>query len=390
VSNEALSRSGDETTGRRGQVLSLLRDHGPLTRTELARRAGLSATTMTRVVSQLIGDGSVEEGATVSRSGTGRPGTNVSIVPGAYRVIGIQIGVGFVRGGVVDVMGRCSTTIGFDYRTGSDAAGVLGSVVEAVATLSERAGVPRDRLLGIGVAVPGPVDQERRRLLMPINLPWRDVAVADRLEPASGLPTLVEHNVRSMALAEARFGAARDAHSVAFVYLRTGIGAGLVIAGQGFQGGVHGAIELGHLRVVDGGAPCVCGGRGCLETVVSERALRATLGRLGLDDDGREPLAALIGVSARRPDVAAELDRIVGHLAAGLAALVNLLTPEVIVLGGAFSTVPDAFIRRLADGTREATFPTIRPSVTLRRSSLGMDGGVNGAATTALDHFFYA
>lgn len=129
---------------------------------------------------------------------------------------------------------------------------------------------------------------------MPMNLDWRDVPVADLLEERLGLPVVVEHTVRAMALAEARAGLGRGLGSVAFVYLRTGLGAGLVVA-----------------------------------------------------------------------------------------------APELILLGGAFAHVPDSLVDRLADETRDAVFPLVRPAVRIQRSSLPQDAGVDGAATVALDHFFY-
>ena len=224
---------------------------------------------------------------------------------------------------------------------------------------------------------------------MPINLDWRDVPVADTLEPLLGLPVVVDHNVRSMALAECRFGVTRGVGSVAFVYLRTGLGAGLVVQGQPFSGGFHGAIELGHLQVVDNGADCVCGGQGCIETVIAEKALRETAESLGLSVDGDNPLTAIWNAAATDEKARAALDNIVSTLAHGLAAIVNLLNPEVILLGGALAAVPPAFFERVTSTTNRGVFPLLRPSVRIEPSSLGMDAGVLGGATAALDRFFY-
>lgn len=390
MSNEATPRGGDKTGGVRCQVLSVLRDEGRLTRIELSRRTGLSPTTITRVVAQLLQDGCVAEGDTAARRGTGRPGTQVAVVPDAFGVLGVHLGVGTVRLGLVDVGGRDHGREGFDHDPHEDAETVLRRVAANLSAMRARrvAGVP-GRLLGVGVAVPGPVDDAGRRLLMAMNLDWRDVPVADLLEERLSLPVVVEHNVRAMALAEARSGLGRGLGSVAFVYLRTGLGAGLVVAGRGFQGGVRGAVELGHLRVVDNGAPCVCGGHGCLETVVSDRALRRALADLGVDPVRVEPLLALVTAAETSAPAAAALDQVVTHLATGLAALMNLLRPESILLGGAFAQVPDSFVDRLADETREAVFPVIRPAVRIQRSGLPTDPGVDGAATVALDRFFY-
>jgi len=382
-------RGSDEVTTPRRQVLTALRDLGPQTRIELARQTGLSPTTMTRVVAQLIDDKCIAEGETVSRRGTGRPGTEISIVADSYFVVGVQIGIGFVRLGISDLLGNCAHIDGFSYQSGTPAGDVLAQVGHQVVNLCRSAGIPNSQLLGVGVAVPGPVDQQQRRLLYPINLDWRDVPVADLLEPIVGVPVVVEHNVRAMALAETRFGLGKEADSVAFVYLRTGIGAGLVVDGQAFLGGVHGAIELGHLRVVDGGARCVCGSTGCLETLFSEDALRRRLERHGIDPGNQQPFAVMLEAAKTNTDLHDEVTLLTNHLATGLSALINLLTPEIMVLGGALSLASDEFVENLAMVTRDAVFPVIRPTVNLRRASLGMDAGVNGGATVALDRFFY-
>ncbi|GAA1018745.1 sugar kinase [Acrocarpospora pleiomorpha] len=379
-----------EDSGRKGQVLRLLQEDPGLTRTEVARRLGLSATTMTRVVGQLLEEGCVTETRKVSRIGTGRPGTELAIEPMAYYVIGVHVGVGTVRLGVVDLVGTIRKSVGFEFDPDLDADAVLNMIAGAVPALLAGADLDRARLLGVGVAVPGPVDGDHRKLLLPINLAWRDVPIADRLESVLRVPVIVEHNVRSMALAEARFGAGQGVNSVAFIYVRMGVGAGLVVQGQAFQGGMHGAIELGHSRVVEGGEKCICGGVGCLETVLSERALRHALAALGRPTDPRNPLESLLEIAAADPAAAAQTELITKHLATGLSFLVNMLNPELILLGGFLGAAPDTFLERLTEATREAVFPVIRDSVHLQRSCLGLDAGVNGGAAIALDQLFYS
>lgn len=368
-------------------MLCLLRDEGPLPRIELARRTGLSATTITRAVNQLIDDQVVVEGGSISPSRLGRPATELAIRPDAYVVVGVQIGVGFVQLGLIDVLGRTLSGSSFGYPLDQPAEEVLRRTAEEISALIETSAVARRQVLAVGVAVPGPVDPSARRMVLPMNLSWRDVPVADLLEPLLGLPVRVEHNVRSMALAEVRFGVGRGLGSVGFVYLRTGLGAGLVLAGQPFAGGVHGAIELGHLQVVDGGELCVCGNHGCLETVVSDASLRARAAALGLD-----PVPNALTAIADSPDrgAAADLELIVSAVAKGLASVVNLLNPELILLGGALAAIPDPLFDRIDSATRAAVFPTVRESTRIERSALGMDAGVLGGGTAALDHFFYA
>lgn len=384
MSNEAGTHDGRSI---RGTVLTLLRDEGPLPRIEIARRTGLSATTITRAVNQLVDDQIVLEGGSISPTRLGRPATELTIRPESYHVVGVQVGVGFVQLGLLDVLGHTLASRSFEYEVALPAADVLEIAAREIETLITESGVDRRLVLAVGVAVPGPVDSSGRQMLLPINLSWRDVPVADILEPLLDLPVRVEHNVRSMALAETRFGVGRGLGSVAFVYLRTGIGAGLVVEGQPFAGGVHGAIELGHLQVLDRGDECICGNHGCLETVVSDQALRRRAAALGIDP-GADVLSAIW--DAQGPDADAIKDEIVTAVAKGLATIVNLLNPELILLGGALAAIPAAFVEQIDRATRMAVFPIVRQSTRIELSTLGMNAGVLGGGTVALDHYFYA
>lgn len=337
----------------------------------------------------LAEDGIVIEGASVSPMRLGRPATELSIQQEAFVVLGVQIGVGSVQLGIVDLCGVKLHDSEFQYDESSTATEVTAQAARFLTELVKRSAISWTRVLGVGLAVPGPVDREGRRILLPINLQWRDVPVADMLESLLDVPVVVDHNVRSMALAEARFGAGRGCESVAFVYLRTGLGAGLIVEGQPFSGGVRGAIELGHLQVISGGDPCVCGGVGCAETVLSGPALLHRAARLGVPTSADTVVADLWNANQTGRIDALEINAIVAPLSQGLAAIVNLLNPEVILLGGALALAPSGFIERVIAQTSAAVFPLIRSAVRIETSQLGLNAGVLGGATAALDRFFY-
>ncbi|GLZ07533.1 sugar kinase [Actinomadura sp. NBRC 104412] len=369
----------------RGTIRRLLRDTGPLPRAELARRTGLSATTVTKVVAELVADGSLTEMAQepgVEHAGqrsakVGRPAIDVALVPDAYSVLGVQVGAGFVQLGLCDLFARLRRTAEFTFDL---AATSPEQVVEAIAEEASRLAGDRRRVLGIGVAAPGPVDPALRRNLLSINLGWRDVPFAEWLEAALDLPAVVEHNVRAMALAEAHYGGARDAATVLYVYLRTGLGAGFVLGGQPFHPGRYGVTELGHLRVVEKGRTCACTATGCLETVLSERYLREQVLAAGGDQ------ARLMASVEELPAVQ---DEMVDHLTTGLASAVNLLNPELILLGGLFGDASDRVFAAILDALRAKAFPVLRDAIRLERSTLGMNAGVVGGAAIALERLFY-
>lgn len=378
--------SGDNKTVR-GQVLSLIRDEGPMSRAELARRLELSATTITRVVNELDAGKVLAEGQTQAQSGAGRPATTLHIRADSCCVAAVQIGIGVVQLGIFNARGERMAVDLFSYAVDDGADAMLHRVATTLQALCRASGVA-GHLSGIGVAVPGPVDATGRRMLVSIRLDWRDVPVADTLEALTGIATTVEHNVRAMALAEARYGQGKGLRSVAFVYLRSGLGAGLVVQGQPFSGGVHGAIEVGHLQVIEGGAACVCGGRGCIETVMSETALAATTRRLRIAPEPNA-LTALWSAAQRRQDAAKAVDGIVSSLSMGLSALATLLNPELVLLGGALADIPDAMFERIVQAAWHRALPIVRTSSRIERSQLGADAGLAGGATVALDRFLY-
>lgn len=379
--------AGDSKTIR-GHVLSLIRDEGPMSRAELARRLDLSATTITRVVNELDTSKVLAEGQALAQAGAGRPANTLHIRADSCSVAAVQIGIGVVQLGIFNALGERLATDQFPYAVEDGADAMLRRVADGLRSLGQASGVAGS-LSGIGVAVPGPVDAAGRRMLVSIRLDWRDVPVADTLEALTGIATTVEHNVRAMALAEARYGQGRGLRSVAFVYLRSGLGAGLVVQGQPFSGGVHGAIEIGHLQVIEGGVACVCGGKGCIETVMSEAALRAVTKRLRIVPEPNA-LTAIWSAAQRRQDAAQVIDGIVAPLATGLSALATLLNPELVLLGGALADIPDALFERIVQAAWQRALPVVRTSSRIERSQLGVDAGLAGGATVALDRFLYA
>ena len=372
-------------------VLQSLRDDGPQPRADLARRLGLSGTTMTKVVGQLLDEGLVAEGIPDGgEARVGRPSTDVRLRSDSRVVVGVQVGAGFVHLGLCDLLARVRSSASFTFDAAEQTPEqVVARIAAEAGELLSGAGVREDRLLGIGVAAPGPVDPEHRRNVLSVNLGWRDVAFSDLLEDALHARTVVDHNVRSMALAEARYGNTASADPLLYVYVRTGVGAGVVIGGQPFRSGTYGVTELGHLRVVEKGRRCACGAVGCLETVVSEPYLTEQVTTL-LGRQTTRPLVDLAdAVEAGDQRASAALADLVDYLATGLASAVNLLNPELILLGGVFDDAPEPVFEQIRTALRDKAFPVLRDAVRVDRSTLGINAGVVGSAAVALDWLFY-
>jgi predicted NBD/HSP70 family sugar kinase len=365
-----------------GHVLRILRDEGPQSRAELARRSKLSATTLTHVTAHLLKDGSVIELETGGLGSVGRPAQAIRLAPEAYAVAGVHIGASNVQVTITDVRASTKVAMSFDFDVpGADPAIIVKRISEAVISLAEEAQIETKRLLGIGISVPGPVDAARRKAIASINIGWKNVPFADLMEQALNKPAIVEHNVSAMALAECRYGIGKNVPALLYVYLRTGLGAGLVVDGMPFRPGGHGAVELGHIQITQNGTACACGNTGCLETFVRESALMQAAGLTGA---APEHLLAYVERNAEAWDV------VVRHLTSALASAVNLLTPDLIVFGGHLGEAPDSLFDRLRVDLPPRVMPHMRDILNIQRASFSSQAGAIGGAAVALDHFFYS
>jgi predicted NBD/HSP70 family sugar kinase len=223
------------------------------------------------------------------------------------------------------------------------------------------------------------------------------------LEEALTLPVIVDNNVRAMALGEAFFGAGRGVDSLSFVYGRTGVGAGFVFGGNVFRGSNTGAGEIGHTIIIpEGGEACRCGKRGCLETLVSETVIL----REAKEIARRNPTGVLarhmkqasdmhmieqVFNAARQGDLETRqmIETRACYLGIALANLVNLLNPELILLGGMFAQGYDLILPVAAQTMRETAFAGLGEKVRVQTTSFGWRAGVIGASALALQRYFY-
>lgn len=363
-----------------GHMLVLLRDIGPMSRAELARTIGISAPALTKLAGDCLAQGLVEEREAPAVSGLGRPPVKIAIRPQARFVIGANIGAGRVAVVLSDLMlgvrARKSFTFDFDRVTVEE---VIENVCALIEQILQESALPRQTLVGIGVGVPGKVDKSGRSNVSSKFRQWAgDVPFADIIEHKLGLPVTVEHNATAMALAEAYYGAGKGYDSVLHLYLRTGLGAGLVHARNG-QLTHPGPVEIGHIVVHPDGAPCVCGGRGCVETVFSERALLKALGVTSVPKQG------LIAAAMENSDVWAAAYKC---FVEALATTITLLGPQLILLGGHLGEAPDAFVASLRADLPRRLMPQFQ-DVELAKATLQPDAGALGAACVGLEKFVF-
>ena len=270
-------------------------------------------------------------------------------------------------------------------------------VVELIETVLSEARISTGDLAAIGVGCPGPLDLDRGLVLEMPNLGWKHTPVKQMLEEAFHCPAVIVNDVDGGVYGEYRFGAAQAARCVVGCFPGTGIGGGCVYEGHILRGRTGSCLEIGHIPVVSGGPLCGCGNRGCLEAVASRLALSAAaataayrgqapqlMAATGTDLTKIRSSALATAVSAGDTAVEQIIRDAVRHIGRALAGVVNLLAPDVIVLGGGLvEAMPKLFCTEMGDAIREHVMPSFRPSLEVVAAKLGDDATATGAAAWA-------
>jgi predicted NBD/HSP70 family sugar kinase len=367
-------------------VLSALRVAGITSRAELARRTGLSRTTVSSLIGDLVRDGLVAErvdhSAAPGAQG-GRPPVLVSLDRRAGAAVGIDFGKTHVTVAVADlghtVVAEMRRELPGDHRAeqGLDIASRL------VDTALEEAGIDRSLVLGVGMGLPGPIHADTGTVGSTSILPgWVGVTAARAMSDRLGLPVRVDNDANLGALAEHVWGAGAGVDDMIYLKLATGIGAGLVLNGRLYLGVGGTAGEIGHTIIDEHGPVCRCANRGCLETLASGAAtvelLRPTLG----DDLTLNQLVELTvqGHPACRR-VVADAGR---HIGRAVANLVNLLNPSRVVVGGELAACGDVLLDPLRQECSRHAISSAADDVEVAHGALGDRAQVLGALALVL------
>lgn len=382
-------------------LLALLRSQ-PISRVRLARLCGLSTTTVTKMVAELMALGIVSEAGTdivAERPGAGRPPLALQLVAGSRMVIGIHIGARRVRLALCDVNAQILACCVLPMQAQETADACLARIAVAARSLIDQVGDPigdgaeGGRLLGVGIGASGLTDAAAGINVMAPNLGWRNVPVREMMAGMLGLPVIVDNNMRCIALAESLYGAGRGVDSMAYVHAGMGVGAGFIVDGDLYRGAGFGAGEIGHWTMLPrGGKRCRCGNNGCLETLISEPGIVERAHQIDpyVVEQGDHPLQAIFA-EARRGH--AGLRSLMGetgfYLGIALANLINVMNPELIVLGGLLQEGFDLLRVEVENTVRRHAFGDLGRQVALVPATFGEHAGEIGAAALALDQFLF-
>jgi glucokinase-like ROK family protein len=385
-------RSLRELNSRR--VFDVLREKGTASRAEIARATGLSRSTVSSIVSELLKGSLVEEGA----EGTGvahgeqggRPPVLLSLKSSAGLALGVDFGHTHLRVAISDLSHEVLAETREELDVDQSAEEGLAGATKLVNQVLEDAGADRDRVLGVGMGLPGPINQAARTVGSTAILPgWVGVDAAKELSRRLELPVQVENDANLGALAEFVWGSGQGHSELVYIKLSSGVGAGLLLGGRLYQGAGGTAGEIGHTVVQEGGAICRCGNRGCLETVASARAIAGMLS----ESRGEEiSTRRLLELSANGDSAAARLIEEAGReIGIAVANLCNLINPDRVIVGGDLSGAGKLITEPILESIRRFAIRSAADQVTVVPGVLGERAELLGALALVLhgsDRFF--
>ncbi len=370
----------DLRRANRQEALTTLRLNGPLTQAELSRATGLSHASVSNIVRELTSRGLAR---TSDALRNGRRVSEVTLEPSTGLVGGIDFGNRHIRAAVADfthtVRGETYLTLPYGH--------------EAVSSVAEAARIFRELVSGAGaeiadvqvlaVGLPGPTNREVGRTMSSAILPgWAGFDVTSAFETALGIRTVVDNDANLGALAEGLWGVGRGFTDFAYLKASTGIGAGLVLNGSLYRGVAGSAGEIGHTTIEEDGPLCRCGNRGCLEMFAAAPALLELLRRSYPEEFTVTDLLRLSeegDVGCRR--VLTDAGR---HIGVALANLCNLLSPQLIIIGGELAASGEVLLSAIRDSLARRTMalPAHAPKITT--GAFSERAGVLGALALAL------
>lgn len=366
-----------------GSLFELLRDGAPRTRAELARTIGVSRTTVTLWVDQLM---NLQLVVPVDRavSTGGRPSSQFAFRPESGTVVAVDIGASATRIGLTDLSGEVirERTELLDVSEGPESE--LRSIERVVGELCVESGRDASAITAVGIGIPGPVEYATGRPINPPIMPgWDRYDVKAWGESTFDAPTIVDNDVNAMAVGESSHAWPGIA-DVVFVKVATGIGAGVISGGSLRRGASGAAGDIGHAPVARRpDAVCPCGNRGCLEAVASGRAIAQDLRDKGLDAASARDVVGLVKAgNVEAIHAVRQAGRDIGEV---LTVCVSLLNPSVIVIGGSLAQAAEHLVAGVREVVYARSIPLLTEQLTIAPSRTGSHAGLRGISRLAVD-----
>jgi predicted NBD/HSP70 family sugar kinase len=371
----------------RSVVLRLVYDEVLISRADIARRTGLSRSTVSGIATELVGAGLLRE-AGAGQSMGGKPPRLLGFHDERFGVLGVDIGASHIGIALMDLRGTIHHFNQIEHHVRRDPEGTQKLIVSLIKDAVRARPTSMRTVIGIGVAVPCPIDPNNPNKLSERVLPrWKHTQLHSMLTSRFGVPVRIDNDANLGALAERWWGAGKNSQSLAYVKLGTGIGCGLLFDGQIHRGARSLAGEFGHLILDPQGPECDCGSRGCLVTFIGAKALvkrAASIKPRSSHKRPRQLKTLLNGAECDAPIAMAVMREAGNYLALGLTNLINLINPDTVILGGRLAASAKHLVQPARDTLKNKASWTSEAQTSLVVSELGEKGIALGAATHVL------
>lgn len=360
-------------------VLQLIMENEPISRADIAQISGLNKTTVSTLVTELLEEDLLFESGPGVSSGGRRP-VILHFNKDAGYAIGIDIGVNYVLSVLTDLKGtilieKSQTLSRTTY------ASIMDILQNMIQSLMDEMPKSRYGIIGIGVGVPGIVNNEGAVLLAP-NLGWSNIQLKEELEKLYSVPVIIENEANAGAVGEQNFGLGQNHENILYISAGIGIGVGIIVNRQLYKGINGFSGEMGHMIIDMNGKRCNCGSRGCWEAYASEQAL------LEMSDPSIESLEVLLELAKNGDEKAKHLFEEIGnYLGLGINNIINTFNPEQVIIGNRLALAKEWIEAPIRDTIEKHTLAFHQNDLQLNFSKLGKYSTSLGVSAFAVDNF---
>ena len=383
---------GDPGSARlinRALVLRKLKFIDSLSRAELARQLGLSKITISEIVADLIKQGLVEEtGEGSSTSTGGRKPILLRLNSSWHRVVGLDVGLTNTVVALGGLKGERVVQLRVPTTQKRDPESVLAQIEELIESTLTRGNISKDKVVGIGISIRGLIDAQEGKIAFSPAFDWKDVPFRDLVEQRLGLPTTIDNCTRAMAFGEKWHEKSNEIRSIFYVNVGYGIGSAIVMNGTIYNNNS----EFGHIRITNRDVLCDCGKKGCLEAVASGYAIgRFADAAFGAKSPGtcysaKDVAEMALSGNLKAQEIFRDASRYLGR---AISIATNLFNPDKVVIAGGIASARQLIEEPMMEEYRATAMEVIKNSTLVTFSSFGMDAGVIGAISLALNKYVF-
>jgi predicted NBD/HSP70 family sugar kinase len=365
-------------------ILDIIKKQRPISRAELAKITKMSATSVGRFVSELCEEGLVQE-TDLTSSGVGRKAVQLDIIADAVYTVGVEIEKKRIKFGMMDF----SETVVEHHRVAHTAlesspeetAALIGREISG---LIKKCKISPEKVVGIGIGVPGVIDYEKGIVQFSSTLGWKNVPFAVLVEQILGIKTVIDNDLKVKILSEYLYGSAKGSTKTTLIGIGTGIGSALIIDGEIFRGGSNSAGELGHTTLDPNGNLCECGKRGCLQTYVDENALITEARRVKEITDIGQVFEAARADERWAKEIVSRTALYIGITINNIVCMYN---PDTVILSGDLIENYTEIVDLVHEHCEQVIWEPFKGTFRIIASELKAEAIVIGAGALALQHF---